>query len=106
MIALAIALSYAGWTALCFAMPPHARKLLHHALPRAAAMALRIAGCAALVASLFVCARLWGWPTGSTAWFGILSASGFALIGLLAVSARLALLAGLALPVAALFAVW
>ena len=91
MMALAFALAYGGFTAICFAMPSHGRKL--GVVPgRAIAAGLRSLGSAGLLASLYACALHWGWVDGSVAWFGVLSVAGLALIGTLAVNARLALL--------------
>lgn len=105
MIALAFALTYAGWAAICFAMPAHARKLRRHPFGRIIIAMLRVAGSVALAMALAICAAAWGWPHGSMAWFGILTIACLSLIGLLAVSARAALLPIALLPVAALIAV-
>jgi hypothetical protein len=106
MIALAFALTYTGWAALCFAMPSHARSLRERPFARPIVVALRILGSTALLLALFASAATWGWTNGTTAWFGILTIACLCLIGLLAVHARAALLPIALLPVAGLLAVW
>ena len=88
---MALALSYAGLASLCFAMPAHWRHLRAGKAPRVLAGGLRVLGSALLLAALVLCAARRGWPIGSVAWFGMVSAAGLALIGLLALNARLAL---------------
>ncbi len=106
MIALAFALTYTGWAALCFAMPSHARSLRGRVFAQPTAIALRCNGSIALLGTLPVCAHAWSWPNGTTAWFGILTIACLSLIGLLALNARAALLPIALLPVAGLLAIW
>lgn len=101
MIPLAFAFSYAGFAAWCFAMPAHWRQLAKDKPSRLVVTGLRLLGSVLLIGTLRLCATRWGWPAGSAAWFGILTASGLALIGLRAVDARLAAWMGLGCPVLA-----
>jgi hypothetical protein len=95
MIVLLFALSYSGLAGLCFAMPVHARKLVGTPLTQPWLTGLRILGSAMLLASLIGCASNWNWAMGCLAWFGILSVTGLALIGLLSLNARMAALLAL-----------
>lgn len=103
MIALAFALTYTGWAALCFAMPSHARSLRGRPFIQPIVVTLRCIGTIALVVALPMTAQAWGWPNGTTAWFGILTICCLAFIGLLAISPKAALSPLVGLPAAALF---
>jgi hypothetical protein len=103
MIALAIALTYAGCAALCFAMPSHARSLRGRPFVRPIVVMLRCVGTIALLFSLPVTAQSWGWANGMTAWFGILTISCLTLVGMLAINPKVALLPLVGLPTAAIF---
>lgn len=102
MIALAFALAYTGWAALCFAMPSHARAMRGRPFIQHIVVTLRCIGTIALLVALPVTAQAWGWPNGTTAWFGILTIACLALIGLLATNPKVALLPLVGLPMAAL----
>lgn len=102
MMALAFALTYTGWAALCFAMPSHARSLHGRPFVRPVVVMLRCVGTIALLLALPVTAQACGWPNGTTAWFGILTISCLALIGLLAANPKVALLPLVGLPTAAI----
>ncbi|WP_398482158.1 DUF3325 domain-containing protein [Tardiphaga sp.] len=102
MIALAFALTYTGWAALCFAMPSHARSLRGRPFIQPIVVTLRCIGTIALLVALPVTAQAWGWPSGTTAWFGILTVACLALIGLLAINPKVALLPLVGLPTAAI----
>ena len=101
MIALAFALTYTGWAALCFAMPSHARSLRGRPFIQPIVVMLRCIGTIALLVALPVTAQAWGWSNGTTAWFGILTIACLALIGLLATNPKLAVLPLVGLPMAA-----
>ncbi len=100
MIALAFALTYAGWSAICFAMPSHARSLRGRPFFQPIVVILRCVGTIALFLALPVTAQSWGWANGTTAWFGILTIACLTLIGLLATNPKLALLPLVGLPTA------
>ena len=102
MIALAFALTYAGWAALCFAMPSHARSLRGRPFVRPIVVMLRCVGTMALLLSLPVTTQSWGWANGTTAWFGILTIGCLTLTGMLATNAKVALLPLVGLPTAAI----
>jgi hypothetical protein len=102
MIALAFALTYTGWAALCFAMPSHARSLRGRPFTQPIVVTLRCIGIIALVVALPVTAQAWGWPSGTTAWFGMLTIACLALIALLATNPKVVLLPLVGLPVAAI----
>lgn len=100
MIALAFALTYTGWVALCFAMPSHARSLRGRPFIQPIVVTLRCIGTIALLVALPVTAQAWGWPNGTTAWFGILTIACLGLISLLAANPKVALLPLVGLPAA------
>ncbi|MGM4921260.1 DUF3325 domain-containing protein [Tardiphaga sp. 813_E8_N1_3] len=100
MIALAFALAYAGWAALCFAMPSHARSLRGRPFPSVVVLTLRIAGSFTLLLAFLAAASVWGGPIGTTAWLGILTIACLTLIGLLAANPTAALLPLVGLPAA------
>ncbi|WP_398470680.1 DUF3325 domain-containing protein [Tardiphaga sp.] len=102
MMALAFPLTYTGWAALCFAMPSHARSLHERSFVQPIVVILRCVGTIALLVALPATAQAWGWPNGTTAWFGILTTSCLALIGLLAINPKVALLPLFGLPTAAI----
>src|SRR5262249_9872458 len=92
MTTTAFALAYAGWAALSLAMGRHYRQIAGRAPARSLAIGLRLTGFAPLALSLMACVATSGWGVGIVAWFGVLSATGLAWIGLLAATPRLALL--------------
>lgn len=102
MIALAFALTYAGWAALCFATPSHARSLRGRPFVQPIVVMPRCVGIIALFVALPVTAQSWGWANGTTAWFGILTIACLKLIGLLAINPKIALLLLVGLPTAAI----
>jgi hypothetical protein len=102
MMVLALALTYTGWAALCFAMPSHARSLHGRPFIQPIVVTLRCIGTAALVVALTLTAKAWGLSNGTMAWFGILTICCLTLIGLLALSPKAALLPLVGLPAAVL----
>lgn len=102
MIALALALTYAGWAALCFAMPAQARSLRGRPFVQPIVVMLRCVGTIALILALIVITQSWGWANGTTAWFGIQTIACLTLIGLLATNPKVALLPLVGLPAAAI----
>lgn len=103
MIALAFALTYSGWTALCFAMPSHSRALRGRPLAATAVFGLRLFGAAALSSALLALASVWRWPIGATAWFGILTISCLLLVFLFSANPKATLFQLLSLPTAAVW---
>lgn len=102
---LALLLCYAGFTALCLAMPRHHDELLGQRPSERRRQSLKIGGWSLLGLSLWAAVAGNGWSFGLVDWFAVLMLSALALVLLLPYRPRLALaLAGLSLlasPVAA-----
>lgn len=99
---LALALAYAGFTALCLAMERHHGEVFgSRRIPARRRFLLRVAGWALLAASFPACIAYWGWVIGPVAWCGLLTAAVLPLALLLPYAPRFA--AGLA-PVASILA--
>ncbi|PKA69214.1 uncharacterized protein DUF3325 [Pseudomonas baetica] len=102
---LALLLCYAGFTALCLAMPRHHDELLGHTSSARRRQGLKLIGWLLLALSLWAAVAVKGWSFGLVDWFAVLMLSALALVLLLPYRPRLALtLAGLSLlasPVAA-----
>ena len=99
MIPLALALAYAGFTALCLAMERHYGEVFGlRRVPARRALALRITGWALLALSLPPCVVARGWAMGVVLWCGVLSAAVLPLVLLLPYAPRLAAWLAPALP--------
>ncbi|MBV4474488.1 DUF3325 domain-containing protein [Pseudomonas sp. B2M1-30] len=102
---LALLLCYAGFTALCLAMPRHHDELLGGKPSRRRRRGLVLAGWLLLGLSLWAAVSSKDWGLGLVDWFAVLMVSALALVLLLPYRPRLALaLAGVSLlgsPVAA-----
>ncbi len=102
MIALSLALAYAGFTALSLAMERHHEQAHgHRRIPAGRRRLLRIAGWGLVAASPAPCIALAGWGDGSVLWCGLLTAALLPLALLLAYAPRVvATSAVVALPAA------
>ena len=74
MIAIAFALSYAGFLALCLSMPRHYRDVLRKNASDRALTALRIIGWLLLMAVFAVSVAEAGWQVGPVLWVALLTA--------------------------------
>lgn len=98
----ALALAYAGFTALCLAMERHHEEVFRsRRIPPNRRLVLRVAGWGLLTASFPACIAYWGWVIGPVAWCGLLTAAALPLALLLPYAPRIA--AGFA-PVAPILA--
>ena len=102
MFALVLALSYAGFAALCLSMNRHARDVLKRELADIQRLSLRVAGLGFLAASLLLATSRSGWPLGVVEWFGLLTAGAVSFVLLLTYLPRAAIALALCLPVLAL----
>lgn len=101
MTALGTALAYAGFAALCMAMPRHHEQVFGtHRVPAGLRRGLTLLGWALLASSALAVVRAQGWGLGLILWAGILTATALPLSLLLSYAPRLALLLAAApLPV-------
>jgi hypothetical protein len=89
MIVSALLLSILGMGCFALAMRRHHRQVFRRDPKPAARIGLRVAGSVSLALSLIACAEAWGWPIGSVAWFGMLSAGALIVVAALSMwSAR------------------
>jgi len=86
----AVLFAYAGMLGLCLGLERHYKQVWHRSCPRLWRIGLRSTGWLALLASLALCAKAWGWAMGPVAWFGVLSLAGWVLVMLLSYWPRLA----------------
>ncbi|SDB74044.1 DUF3325 domain-containing protein [Belnapia rosea] len=99
MMLLALALPYAGFTALCLAMERHHEQVLgRRRIAPGLRRLLRLAGWLLLLASPLPCLALAGWGGGSVLWCGMLTAAALLLTLSLPYAPRLAAALALALP--------
>lgn len=101
MSTLAFALSYSGFTALCFALERTHRALGRPPPSARLAIALRTAGFALLALALAPSMAGLEGSTGIVAWFGFLTAAGLLLVFLLPYAPRLAQRLAVVAPLAA-----
>lgn len=106
MIVVALALAYAGMTAMCLAMRKHYRQIWNRDPVQAERNGLRIAGWILLIISLGLCITGWGGSIGPVAWFGMLSVTGLILIFLLPYLPRLIVSLGVLAPLLSLIGVY
>lgn len=91
MTLLGLALSYAGFTALCLAMERHHEQVFgQRRIPAGRRRMLRLAGTLLLLASPLPCVVIAGWGTGTVLWCGMLTAAALTLTLLLPYAPRLA----------------
>lgn len=83
MIALAFAQAYAGFLALCLAMPRHGREVLQKPLADHAARLVRVGGWTALAASFAASVAHGGWQIGPVLWIALLTIAGALVVLLL-----------------------
>ena len=102
--AAGLALSYAGFAALCFSMEKHQRQVLRHALAPHTSVALRAVGSALLALTLLLCTENYPGSLGFIMWFGLLTVGALPLAFLLPYAPRAAVAAAACAPVAAVFA--
>ena len=74
---LAFIICLAGFAALAFSQPKHARELLGHRNTANKRRICRVSGWALLAVSLTACLIAWDGTTGWVAWFGLASAATF-----------------------------
>jgi hypothetical protein len=79
----AVALGFAGFSALALAMNRHHQQVLKRAPSTAHARGLRATGWILLSLSLVCCVMGWGASVGPVVWFGLLSADAIAVVLLL-----------------------
>ncbi|GLO14816.1 hypothetical protein PPUJ20028_33990 [Pseudomonas putida] len=91
--------AYAGMFGLCQGLERHYKQVWNRASPRLLCIGLRGAGWLALLVSLVLCARAWGWAMGAVAWFGAMSLAGMVLVMVLPYWPRLAVGLMAAVPV-------
>lgn len=85
----ALALCFAGMSALSLAMDRHYEQLTGQSEPPTRhRQGLRLAGSAALALAVWPCVAHWGWGVGLTAWFAWLTAGGMAVAWTLPYAAR------------------
>lgn len=107
MIALAFALSYAGFMVLCLSMSRHRREVFDRVFPPRFDVRLRGLGFALLLLALWASALHSGWQIGAVLWIALLTLAALLVALMLSYAPRQmpALAAGL-LPLAALFVVF
>jgi hypothetical protein len=98
---VALALGYAGLTALCFGMEQHYRELSSALPARRTVVALRTAGSALLALALLVCIAGFPGSVGFIVWLGLLTAAALPLAFGLPFAPRAVAAAGACAPVAA-----
>ncbi|ASK33720.1 DUF3325 domain-containing protein [Alloalcanivorax mobilis] len=106
MVWLALALAYAGLTALALGMKRHHQSLLGAKPSDARLRAFRVTGWALIALMLLCCLRLWPLGLALSLAFGLATLAGLPLIFLLPYRPRLAARLALALPLAAGVGVW
>lgn len=74
------ALAYSAMVGLCQATQRSQVAVWGRPLSASASRLLRVYGWLAVLLSLGLCARHWGWPMGSVAEFGLLSLAGWLLV--------------------------
>lgn len=105
--AAALALSYAGFAAVCFSMEKHRRQVSSRPLGRGTSLALRAIGLALLVLALLVCVTSFRGSLGFVVWLGLLTAAAVPLAFLLPYVPRAAAVAAACAPlVAAVALAW
>lgn len=99
MLALALALNYAGMALLCLGLARHYKQVWPKA-PRASLLrSIRLLGWLVLALGLWACIHSWGWAMGPVAWCGLISLGGLMVALLLPYRPRLVLqLTGLPVP--------
>ena len=88
ILLLALGLAYAGWVALCLAMPKHHRQLKHREGLANERWWWRACGTVLLTLSLAAAIHGYGWQIGPVAWFAALAVGGWALVTALPYSPR------------------
>jgi len=104
----ALALAFAGMTALAFAMDRHHEQLTgERAIPRRRSRLLRVLGAALLAAAVLPSVGGWGATVGVVAWLGWISAGALVAVLWIAAAPRWAARAAAALaPLALLGLMW
>lgn len=100
-ILIALALAYAGLTALCFGMQQHRRRISSAPPTARTIAALRSAGSAFLGLSLLTCVAGFSGSLGFVAWLGLLTAAALPLAFLLPFAPRAVVVTGACAPLAA-----
>jgi Protein of unknown function (DUF3325) len=95
---LALALAYAGFTAVCLAMDRHHRKVFGQPPARRTATALRLLGFGLLALAAAPCVSISDGSNGVLLWLGLLTAAGVALIFLLPYAPRMAAVLAVVAP--------
>lgn len=88
MSVVALFFAYAGWLALCLAMPKHHRQLRHREVLVRECWVWRACGTTLLTSSFAAAIHGYGWQIGPIAWFAALAVSGWALVTALPYSPR------------------
>lgn len=102
--AAGLALSYAGFAALCFSMGKHQRQVLRRPLAPTASVALRAVGSALLALTLLLTTESYPGSLGFVVWFGLLTAGALPLALLLPYAPRAAVATAACAPLAAVLA--
>jgi hypothetical protein len=101
---LALALAYAGFTALCLAMERHYLQVWATLPARSAVVTLRAGGAVLLVLALATCVAAFPGSLGFVVWLGVLTAAAMPLVFLLPYAPRATVFVGACAPLAAALA--
>lgn len=88
MVVLALLTAYAGFALLALAMDRHYRQVRGGSIPPGMRLLLRAGGSTWLALSLAASVAHDGWSDGFVLWWGVLSASGIAVVLMLALAPR------------------
>lgn len=91
MVLVALLTAYAGFALLALAMDRHYRQVRGGPLRPGTRLRLRAGGSTCLALSLAACVMHDGWSDGFVLWWGVLSASGIAVVLMLSLAPRLLL---------------
>ncbi|AXQ29356.1 DUF3325 domain-containing protein [Solimonas sp. K1W22B-7] len=102
MTLVALALSYAGWVALCLALPRHQRHLLQREVGIGRQRLLRGSGAVLLALAFAAAVAGEGWQLGPVAWCACLAVAGLGLVLAMPHAPRACLRLAVAAPLLAL----